>query len=941
MLQAVEYHKSTHLSDFQKTLQSNLQTRLAMNQLVFRQYMPNVISQLKSNKKTRFTATVTRFDVVNVTDAEHGTVLYGENPVAASDAHVSNFLRGAPTKTFGDHKIEPVSLIPEYAQVALRGSVPQCKLPLSEVPDAADTIVMLGLGLGHSLRVLLQRKPPRNLVVYEPNIDLLLASLQVLDWAEIFELTEKKQTRLFLQSGADGSTLPEDMKELRKAVGAETFYFYRHYPCVSLDKAFAKLFGLKGPGNENKVPVQACLSRQVAGKEKAQRQSEAAQQTFKQNSDALSSYDNQTAAKVKRAKAVRWQGYISRNGGLNALDTATAWPLYSDCPDISLEMQGQARSEFDYQNPAIVELPASISQGKLRNWHYNKVIKRAAFRRQKAVESFPEQEHQRPSFIPGHLVVGWGLGYGHSEWLNQNADFRLALVYEADIELFALSLGTKAAEKLLAPDITKAHRLLIWVDVAPSGIQEQVLNAFRTPKGYVFGAMQWHTTMRRTADIGFAERMLNALQNIPLKLVSLDDFRFTLNHTAANIEQNAKFLRESKHKIQQTVAIVGNGPSLNNTQLEWLRDNRERLLIVSCGTSLFTLYQAKIQPDFHAEGEINRATFDWVNSIDDKAYLKGIKVLGTSGLHPATGLLFADQLLAFKADDHATNLISRLSGFEKDCLKVTHAFPTVSNFALSILLSMGAQHVVMLGVDFALSDDNKHHAENSVYAHKQLTDKQSGFDPQKLVSGSFNVPGNFRHQVVTKFEFKLAVDAMSALISAHSRVKIENMSDGAKIPGAVPVGLNQLKLISPPGLFDTSSFKPVDRTLQASLQALSWRKIVEVLEELAALRVEEYVNLSRSEIFSQTEELLNFVLSMRSEDGEYSLSALKDLVALACAYRAMLACYVDYSEVLFQVGAELKGLIRGINITGLLGRELSQDLQAEPFRLDDTTLNFL
>ena len=944
MLQTLEYHHVSNFSDRQKSLSDNLKHKLRMNELTFRQYMPNVLEQLKQVPDPRFKTVVTKFNVVNIADTQNASILYGKDPVAESARHVEQFIHSAPALDYSGQTIERVSVIPDYAQAPLKGQLPQLKLPLVQVPEQADTVIMLGLGLGHALLALLNHNHvrPQNLIIYEPHLDVLLASLQALDWMSVFELAEQKQIRLFLQAGSDGSSMAADIKELRQAVGAQTFYIYRHYPCLQLDKAFAKAFGLKGPTTEHSVPMRACLSALPAESELARAKQEAFKAAFERNFENLQAYNEAAAKQIQKAKQTKWQGYVNVHGELNLLDTETGWPLYFDSVTESLTNQGNEQAEFEVSTPTVVEMPASIKQGKLGHWHFNKVSKRAAHRRQIAVDSDTSGSEFVPCYVPGHIFIGVGLGYECSQFIPQSDEqARLLLVQEVSAELFRFTLATQFATDLLASPLLQKKAIEFWIEPSLKQLTNNTLSLFRSHRGYILGATQWHTALRRSQDVQFAKALQEAVQSIPLQLTNFDDFRFTLNHTAANIEQGARFLTKHKQKLAGTTIVVGNGPSLNDEQLTWLRDNRETLRIVSCGTALFTLHQANIQPDFHAEGEINRATYDWINSVNDKDFLSQITVLGTSGLHPDTAALFKQQFLAFKAEEQATGFMRSLPGWPRESVGIAYAYPTVSNFALSMLLSMGAQHVVLMGVDFALSEGIKHHADKSIYALKKLTDQQAGFDPEKLQQRTITIDGNFRSQVSTKYEFNLAVQFMGALLKKYPKASVENVSDGAKIQGAKPVKLQNVQVKSVRNGSLDNVFVALPPAFKDALRELDWTPVIDFLKPYQEDKW-LFNASSREQIFLYTETLLESVLEHKQNaSSQLYPQAIRDLVLLCATYQALLSCYTDHSSAFPEVAPDIKSLARGGVMFSLLAQELTEDLTQSATRNDTTVVKYL
>ncbi|MGZ7236565.1 hypothetical protein ACXWOK_10245, partial [Streptococcus pyogenes] len=78
-------------------------------------------------------------------------------------------------------------------------------------------------------------------IIYEPNLDVLLCSVQANDWQKVFELAAAKGTQLYLQLGCDGSALPDDLKELQQVTELQRVYLYRHYFHPVMDKVYSTI----------------------------------------------------------------------------------------------------------------------------------------------------------------------------------------------------------------------------------------------------------------------------------------------------------------------------------------------------------------------------------------------------------------------------------------------------------------------------------------------------------------------------------------------------------------------------------------------------------------------------------------------------------------------------------------------------------------------------
>ena len=230
--------------------------------------------------------------------------------------------------------------------------------------------------------------------------------------------------------------------------------------------------------------------------------------------------------------------------------------------------------------------------------------------------------------------------------------------------------------------------------------------------------------------------------------------------------------------------------------IEAIKEWREQVIVISCGTALQALYKNGITPDFHAEIEQNRSTYDWPVLIGDLGYLKEITLISCNGIHPDTCELYKDVLVAFKEGESST--VSALSVLGKQHFEVLQqSFPTVSNFVTNIISVLGFNHIYLMGVDLGFVDVNHHHSKSSGYYQE---DGKETYDYSAKNITSLVVPGNFRPRVNTKHEFKVSRQIIEQV--THRKPKEQtfyNCSDGARIKGTTPLEIDNLLIMASNG----------------------------------------------------------------------------------------------------------------------------------------------
>ncbi|WP_415836085.1 motility associated factor glycosyltransferase family protein [Rheinheimera salexigens] len=395
------------------------------------------------------------------------------------------------------------------------------------------------------------------------------------------------------------------------------------------------------------------------------------------------------------------------------------------------------------------------------------------------------------------IVFGVALGK-QIETLVKKVDIKNLYICEPNLDFFYASLFVTDWDAIFT-SIDKENKR-IYLNIGGDGTvyfsdfmaQFYQVGAFAIANTYMFSSY-------------FSPELLNAAQSLKrqLKVVLTmgeyyDHARYGIAHTYISLETEHKFMKKDR-TVTDTLAaknipvfIIGNGPSLDQS-IDYIKEHRARVIVVSCGTTIRSLYQLGIQPDFHAEVEQNRATFDWITQVNDRAYLKGIKIISVNGLHPDTASLFAQSYLAFKSGEASTQLFqTALAKRGFDVASLAYAYPTVSNMVLSYVLEMGFKTIYLFGVDLGYTDVAQHHSKHSAY---YTSSGAEVYDYKAFHGNAMAVKGNFRPLVYTKPEFDVSRQVLEQVIATmQPDVEIYNCSDGAMIKGAVALAPHNILL---------------------------------------------------------------------------------------------------------------------------------------------------
>jgi hypothetical protein len=94
-----------------------------------------------------------------------------------------------------------------------------------------------------------------------------------------------------------------------------------------------------------------------------------------------------------------------------------------------------------------------------------------------------------------------------------------------------------------------------------------------------------------------------------------DDSLIALSHSMRNIERGVPFFKKNK-KISQKhqnvpVFIIGSGPSLDES-LPFIKENKERAILISCGSAISALHKHGITPDIEVQIEPKQCMISWL-----------------------------------------------------------------------------------------------------------------------------------------------------------------------------------------------------------------------------------------------------------------------------------------------------------------------------------------
>uniref|UniRef100_A0A486XWB6 Motility accessory factor n=1 Tax=Rheinheimera sp. BAL341 TaxID=1708203 RepID=A0A486XWB6_9GAMM len=760
----------------EQRISAQISQRLTANITAFAQHIPSVVPIIEQHAIQQYSVFCTRQGELNIVDFATGRVWYSDTPFAEVVDEVQSFCQQAP-----------------YIDLTGGKSSDHNNWLTEPLPASVDVVMMFGLGLGYQLNELLHNVRVKYLVVYEPSLDTLMCTIQANDWVQLFDTAAALGTQIFLQLGNDASAIAEDLAELTTVADIKRVYLYRHCFHPVMDSVLQHLFlrsGDKAALTDNRQHFEAYSNfydyvaernANVLGNLSAA-DFAADSDLYQRNLAALEKFYPKVHSAIVKHDSKHWRLVRDPHNKENLLHAQRNAFFYQD-----IDNESQQLVDYFLQHPYKDDvLLGQKTLGKLRNYvHFSHITKI-----QPLVTQQLQQQSQLPAEVDSLIIFGVALGR-HIELLTSERSITNLYICEPNLDFFAASLHVTDWASIFKRADSSGQR--IYLNLGGDGsayfydlmAQFYQVGAYSIANTYMLCSYFNRDMQKAISDLRSELRVVLALGEY------YDHARYGIAHTYNSVKQGHRFLKHENSSYQKSAAldlpvfIIGNGPSLDQS-FEYLKQYRDEVILISCGTALFSLYKHGIKPDFHAEVEQNRSTYFWVSQVEDKSWLKDISLLSVNGIHPDTAALFKQTLLCFKDGESSTYFFHpwfKNHGYR--IASLSYAYPTVSNLVVNYILKLGCKVIYLFGVDLGYVDVRYHHSQASAYYRKDGTEV---YNYQNTHGGGLPAKGNFLPHLITKPEFEVSRKLIEqAIKKANRKLEIYNCSNGVKIEGAIPL----------------------------------------------------------------------------------------------------------------------------------------------------------
>lgn len=386
-----------------------------------------------------------------------------------------------------------------------------------------------------------------------------------------------------------------------------------------------------------------------------------------------------------------------------------------------------------------------------------------------------------PHEVPSALIFGVGLGY-HLGYLYEQCKIGTLFLFEPDLDLFYGSLFCFDWAPLLA----YLHQENLGLHILLGQDEETIVKDFASAihrRGSFLIANAFIMWGYQGDKI---KKLIEKVQQEYYLLVMgwgfFDDNLIALSHTINNIERGVPFLQQDRRispRYQRTpVFIIANGPSLDES-IAVIAANRDKAILISCGSAISALHKVGIKPDIHVETERTKIVYDFLVNLDDPDYLRDVLFLSTDVIHPDCATLFNQSALAFKLSEPGVVLYQNYFSQLKPCAALGGVNPLVGNIGISAPIHLGFKHLYLFGLDNGYKHKGHHHSRLSSYYNDE---ENAGALGEMMYGDSlWQREGNFGGMVISNAMFDTSRRVMEQVLANNGDVRCFNCSDGARI----------------------------------------------------------------------------------------------------------------------------------------------------------------
>lgn len=371
------------------------------------------------------------------------------------------------------------------------------------------------------------------------------------------------------------------------------------------------------------------------------------------------------------------------------------------------------------------------------------------------------------------MIFGFGLG-AHVVPLVEETKCRGLILVEPNVEFLYHSLFTFDWEDLFQRFSGEGKFISIIRGDNHDEIAYNIRQFIRSKNpSFLDGALIF--SHYKGSVLEMAQKRFQADASLVLSgLGFFDDDIKMIRNSFENLKNYTSYIYRRVSKPRSLpVFIIGCGPSLDQS-FEVIRQNRDKAILLSCGTTLGVLLANGIVPDYQLEIENVEPVYAILSDKAANYDISGITLVASSTVDPRVRPLFSKTIFFFR------QVLASWSIFSLGAdTALFEAGPTVTNAGLSFAQDLGFREFYFFGMDYGTRDREQHHAKDSEYRPGGKVKFSQGFNMVR--------PGNLGGSVHTNGIYIWARDTVERNIRNFRRgATYYNCSNGMAIDGTIP-----------------------------------------------------------------------------------------------------------------------------------------------------------
>ncbi|MBJ7539811.1 motility associated factor glycosyltransferase family protein [Marinomonas transparens] len=486
--------------------------------------------------------------------------------------------------------------------------------------------------------------------------------------------------------------------------------------------------------------------------------------------------------------------YLEECGELNLYREDIGVPLFSQTP--RLQAREKIAHALEFPTKTLLNLERSTNNESRHVFYSNKMLDEIAVQSKGL-----EEQKGWPEFVGSAIVFGIEFGY-QLELLLDHRDIKHLYLYESDLDFFHYSLFTIEWENILETFNRDGRTVHFFLGVQPEEFTDNYLlqlqenGYFLAPETYLY--MSYNSPENDKAFEYFKKHYVRQVMGWGFfddALIGVAQGLRSLPKTKVAHFQGREAL--PKWVTEIPVFILGNGPSLDQG-IELIKEVRDQVLLICCGSTINTLSKLGITPDIHVDIERMKITADKFSFLA-KEYLDKIWGLTVDVMHPEFFDYFKRSGMGMKPGEAITSLIlmqARAQGDETTYVQLNYCNPIVANLALSYVHLFGFNNVYYMGVDNGFKDKDSHHSVHSGYYKDGKESGFQSFQDARLVEREGNFGGSI-YATGMMDTSRVQLESLTRELNKRRNFVSFNLSDGAKIEGVTPLKAEDVLIMDP------------------------------------------------------------------------------------------------------------------------------------------------